>query len=131
MQSLATKKFITFVGDPLVSHPSFLQAREAGLIASWVRNARELIVDLTRTPFTNLIIFDSRHRSPLQCELCQQLTSQGYRIICIGAAGEACAPFSILETDLLSAILASVVFDGRGRAPDSPPAQTVTIECRP
>ena len=102
----ATRQFITFVGDPQQFHPSFHQAFEAGLIASWVRNARELILDLTRTPFTNLIIFDSRYHSALQCELCQQLTAQGYRIVCIGATGDACAPYSVGETDLLSAILA-------------------------
>lgn len=107
MHGATTKHFITFVGDPQQSHPSFQQALEAGLIASWMRNARELIIDLTRTPFTNLIVFDSKHRSILQCVLCQQLTAQGYRIVCIGAAGDACAPYSIAESDLLSAILAA------------------------
>ena len=126
MCSAIKKQFITFVGDPQQSHPSFQQAIEAGLIASWVRNARELIIDLTRTPFTNLIIFDSRYQSPLQCTLCQQLAAQGYRIVCIGAAGEACAPYSVHETDLLSAILAAVAFDRRTAA--SPAARFISIE---
>lgn len=118
MYSGIPKRFITFVGDPLKSHPSFQQAIEAGLIASWVHDARELITDLARTPFTNLIIFDTKYQSAQQCAVCQQLKSRGYRIVCVGAAGEDCEPYSIPETDLLSAILSVAQGISLSRAAD-------------
>jgi hypothetical protein len=111
MHAAAARKFITFVGDPLQCHPSFKQAYNAGFNSSWVRDAGELRGDLSRVPFTDLIIFDTRYQSNEQCSLCRQLRAQGHRVVCIGCTAEECAPWAIRETDLLSAIFVTFAFD--------------------
>ena len=111
------RKFVTFVGSKLDSHPSFMQAYEAGVVATWVQTAEELRRELHAGRINDFVIFDTRYQSQEQCRLCHEIRATGRLVICIGCTSSECSPCHMQEQDLLSAILAAAEAMAQGNKP--------------